>query len=194
MEIIFGTSNDGKLTEAKQMLSSYGYTIQGLKDLNFTDDIEETGQTLVENAFIKVRTVHQLFGRNAFAEDTGLEVVGLNMMPGVITARYAGEQKDINANIDLLLKNLQNNVDRRARFRTVVALIYNEKEFTFEGEVWGKIALERLGTGGFGYDPVFIPDGYENSFGQLPSSVKNKLSHRSKALKKMSDFLIHLAK
>ena len=137
----------------------------------------------------KARTIHKRFGINCFSEDTGLEVKALNNAPGVYSARYAGEQKSSEANIDLLLKNLAQHEDRTAQFRTVVALILNEKEYLFEGIVKGNILHQRQGTDGFGYDAVFQVIGYEKSFAEITADEKNSISHRGKAIKKLIDFL-----
>ena len=127
--------------------------------------------------------------KNVFAEDTGLEVLSLNMEPGVHTARYAGPQKSSEDNMSLLLQKMLSQSDRRARFRTVTALIYNGENHLFEGEVWGEIALSKSGSQGFGYDPIFIPDGFTKSFADLPNSVKNTISHRYNSMSKLSQFL-----
>ena len=187
--LIFATSNPNKSKEVAQIIGSDLFEIKNLADIHYTQEIVEDGDTLEANAIIKAQTIYQLNYPNVFAEDTGLEVVALDMAPGVYTARYAGPQKNAQDNMDKLILALEDKEDRSARFRTVVALILDGQQYTFEGEVWGKIALERMGDGGFGYDPIFIPDGYDMSFGQLSNEVKNSISHRYRAINKMADFL-----
>jgi XTP/dITP diphosphohydrolase len=160
-----------------------------LCDLNFTEELPETHETLHENALEKAGFVYQKFQQNCFAEDTGLEVEALNGAPGVYSARYAGEQKNHADNIQLLLKNLQGIENRNARFRTVIALIYNDKEYLFDGIVNGVITIEPKGSMGFGYDPVFIPDGYNRTFAELSINEKNKISHRASAFSHLKNFL-----
>ncbi len=163
--------------------------IKSLADLNFTEDIPEPFGTLEENALHKARTIHQLYQKNCFAEDTGLEVDALNGAPGVYTARYAGPEKDPNKNMDKLIENLAKHTDRSAQFRTVIALIWEGKEYLFEGIVRGKILTQKTGNGGFGYDPVFQPDGDSRSFAQFSKAEKNEISHRAIAMQKIIDFL-----
>ena len=189
MKIVFATNNPYKLKEVRRLLKSSNYQIISLKDISFFDDIPEPHDTLAANALEKARTIHKRFGINCFSEDTGLEVKALNNAPGVYSARYAGEQKSSEANIDLLLKNLAQHEDRTAQFRTVVALILNEKEYLFEGIVKGNILHQRQGTDGFGYDAVFQVIGYEKSFAEITADEKNSISHRGKAIKKLIDFL-----
>ena len=189
MKIVFATNNPYKLKEVRRLLKSSNYQIISLKDIGFFDDIPEPHDTLAANALEKARTIHKRFGINCFSEDTGLEVKALNNAPGVYSARYAGEQKSSEANIDLLLKNLAQHEDRTAQFRTVVALILNEKEYLFEGIVKGNILHQRQGTDGFGYDAVFQAIGYEKSFAEITADEKNSISHRGKAIKKLIDFL-----
>ena len=189
IDLVFATGNAHKLIEVRSILDLPQYNLLSLKDINFHDDIEETANTLEGNALIKSRTIHRLYGGHVFSEDTGLEVFALNNEPGVYSARYAGEHKNSNDNMDLLLQNLKSKTDRRARFRTVAALIFNDKEYLFEGEVNGHIAHEKSGNQGFGYDPIFIPDGYLKSFADLPNTIKNVISHRYNAVIKVSQFL-----
>lgn len=187
--IIFATSNEHKLSEIRYML--HGKKILGLKDIDIHEEIPETGATLEENAIIKAKFLFEKTGKPSLAEDTGLEVSALSGAPGVHTARYAGEKSDPAANINLLLQNLNGISDRTARFRTIIAFISESETRLFEGIINGTIALEKSGTSGFGYDPIFIPDGYEHTFGELSQAIKNKISHRAMAVKKMYDWMTH---
>ena len=187
-KLIFATGNSHKLEEVSAVLPS-GFQLISLKDLSFDYDIPETGDTLEDNALIKARFIHNRFGQNTFAEDTGLEIEALNGDPGVLTARYAGDQRDATDNMDKVLDNLSNQSNRKARFRAIIALIFNDKEYLFEGIMNGTIATEKTGDQGFGYDPIFIPDGYTESAAALGVEVKNKISHRVRALNKMLEFL-----
>jgi XTP/dITP diphosphohydrolase len=189
MNLVFATQNRNKAAEIQKMMPA-GITIQTLQDLNCDDDIAETGDTLEANALIKARYIHQKFGVNCFADDTGLEVAALDGRPGVLSARYAGTSKSAGDNMDLLLHELNGNPNRDARFRTVIALILNEKEYLFEGVVNGVITPDKSGNEGFGYDPVFKPAGYELTFAQISLEEKNRISHRGKAVKGLIDFLI----
>lgn len=189
MKIVFATNNPYKLKEVKRLLETSNYQIVSLKDIGFFDDIPEPHDTLEANALEKARTIYEKFGINCFSEDTGLEVKALDNAPGVYSARYAGEQKSSEDNIDLLLKNLALHENRTAQFRTVVALILDKKEYLFEGIVKGKILFERQGTDGFGYDAVFQATGYEQSFAEITADEKNTISHRGKSIKKLINFL-----
>lgn len=188
-DIVFATGNPHKLQEVKAILKLKNYNILSLADIGFHSEIEETAPTLEGNALLKARAIYDNKKYNVFAEDTGLEVVALDMAPGVITARYAGQGRNNDDNMALLLSNLEGEKNRKARFRTVAALIVNGVEHLFEGEVWGQIATQKSGEEGFGYDPVFIPDGYTQSFAELPESIKNKISHRYNAMSKLGEFL-----
>ncbi|WP_291862502.1 non-canonical purine NTP diphosphatase [Marinilabilia sp.] len=188
MELIFATNNQHKATEINSLLGE-NWDVKSLSDLNFNDEIPETGDTLEDNALEKARYVHQLWGKNCFADDTGLEVEALQGAPGIFSARYAGENKDSSKNIDKLLEELKGQSNRKARFRTVIALIINGREFLFEGIVEGQILENRKGNGGFGYDPVFKPDETDLSFAQMPLSEKNLISHRARAIEKLIDHL-----
>ena len=205
MKIVFATNNQHKLEEIRQILGP-GFEVLSLNDINCHDDIPETGKTLEENARMKAEYVwkHHLSHAETpiFADDTGLEVDALGGEPGVHSARYAAidgdgsESHDSEANMRKLLRKLGNNNNRKARFRTVIALIEcrgtrsEEREATlFEGIVNGHIAHEKSGSEGFGYDPIFIPDGYDQSFAELGAEVKNKISHRARAIEKLADFL-----
>jgi len=188
-ELIFASANTHKLAEVGKVIDTSKFLLKNLKEVSIFEDIVEDGDTLEENALIKARYVHQKTGFDVFSEDTGLEVQALGGEPGVFTARYAGPQKDANDNMDLLLQNLANHKNRSAQFRACIALIIDGKEVLFEGIVKGRIASEKSGTEGFGYDPIFIPEGYELSFAELPDSVKLSMSHRTRAVRKMVDFL-----
>ena len=189
MKIVFATNNPYKLKEVKRVLLNTNYQIVSLQDIGFFDDIPEPHDTLEDNALEKARTIHKKFGINCFSEDTGLEVKALNNAPGVYSARYAGEQKSSENNIDLLLENLAQHEDRSAQFRTVVALIFDNQEYLFEGIVEGTILFERQGAAGFGYDSVFRANGYEQSFAEITADEKNAISHRGRAIKKLINFL-----
>ncbi len=182
--LVFATNNPHKAREVEQILGEQ-FSVKTLHDIGCFEEIEETEPTLEGNALLKARYVRQKYGFDCFSEDTGLEVDALGGAPGVYTARYAGDEKSSEANIALLLKNLDGKTSRRARFRTVIALIFNGKEMLLEGICEGKIATEKHGTGGFGYDPVFIPDGYDRTFAELGDDIKNKISHRALATVKL---------
>ncbi len=187
--LVFATNNAHKAREVKQILGP-GFEIKTLKDIGCHEEIEETEPTLEGNALLKARYVKEKYGYDCFSEDTGLEVEALGGAPGVHTARYAGEAKSPEANIALLLKNLEGKTSRRARFRTIIALTFEGKETLLEGICEGHIALEKQGTGGFGYDPVFIPEGYDESFAELGDAVKNRISHRAIATEKFKRRLL----
>ena len=180
-KIVFATNNQHKLDEVKKITEGL-IEIVSLSDINCTDDIEETADTLEGNALLKARYIKEKFGFDCFADDTGLEVEVLNNAPGVYSARYAGVAHDSEANMQKLLDNMKGTDNRHARFRTVIALILNGKEYLFEGIVKGTIIEEKRGDQGFGYDPVFVPEGYDQTFAQLGSSVKNSISHRARAV------------
>ena len=193
MKLVFATNNAHKLQEVQQILGD-SFEVVGLRDIGCHEDIPETADTLEGNALQKARYVKQHYGLDCFADDTGLEVRALDGAPGVHTARYAelfgtGETHDSNANMNLLLHNLENKSDRHARFRTVFALIYQGEEHLFEGIVEGEILHERHGNEGFGYDPVFEPEGRGISFAEMPAADKNAISHRGRATRKLVEFL-----
>lgn len=187
-KLVFATNNAHKLEEVKEVVGE-NFEIVSLDDIACSDDIEETGTTLEANALIKARYIKQKYGYDCFGDDTGLEVEVLNGAPGVYSARYAGNGHDAKANIKKLLQAMDGEKNRTARFRTVIALIMNEKEYLFEGEIKGKIITEERGTTGFGYDPVFVPDGCENTFAELGTDIKNSISHRALAIRSLCDFL-----
>ena len=188
-QLVFASSNAHKVEEVRKILGLTSDTLLSLEDIGWMDEIEETGTTLTENALIKSRIIATAKNINVFSDDSGLEVEALDMAPGVYTARYAGPQKDANDNMDKLLKALDGVANRKARFRAVVALIINGEEHLFEGIVNGHIAHQKTGEGGFGYDPIFIPEGYEKSFAELPDALKNTMSHRFRAVDQMRQFL-----
>ena len=188
MELIFATHNQNKVEEITAILPPV-IEIKSLRDINFKNEISETSETLQGNALIKARTIFNQFKRNCFADDTGLEVEVLNGNPGVLSARYAGNQNIAIDNIKKLLRNLKNHDNRKAQFRTVIALIYDRNEYFFEGIIKGEIIREAKGNNGFGYDPIFQPENYFLSFAQLDKEEKNKISHRAKAFRKLINFL-----
>lgn len=188
MELVFATNNKHKIREITDLLDD-NFRILGLADLNITEDIPEEADTLEENALFKARYVHERSGLNVFADDTGLEVTALGGAPGVYSARYAGEGKSFDDNIEKLLGAMQGADERSARFRTVIALILDGSEYLFEGTVEGEITRDRRGTGGFGYDPVFLASGHDRTFAEIPLSEKNTISHRARAMRKLLEFL-----
>lgn len=187
-KLVFATHNDNKLKEVREMLGD-SFELLSLTDIGCHDEIAETADTLEGNALIKSRYVKDKFGYDVFADDTGLEVDALNGAPGVYSARYAGEGKKSEDNIDKLLKELSGKEDRSARFRTAVSLILGDDEHIFEGIVNGAITTERSGSEGFGYDPVFRPEGYEVTFAEMSGADKNSISHRGRAIRKLVAFL-----
>jgi XTP/dITP diphosphohydrolase len=187
-KLIFATNNPDKIKEIRIVLGDL-FNIITLKEAGIDVDIPEPHDTLEANATEKSRTIHHLTKKNCFSEDTGLETEALNGEPGVKSARYAGEHRSFDENIDKLLTKLDGAENRKARFRTVISLILNETEFQFEGICDGKIIKEKKGHNGFGYDPIFIPDGSEKTFAEMDIEEKNKFSHRKKAMKKMIDFI-----
>lgn len=190
MKLVFATGNLYKIKEVAEILSENSdFEITPMSEIGVTEDIPETSPTIKGNALQKARYLYDRYQVNCFSEDTGLEIDSLGGEPGVRTARYAGSNKNADANMNLVLENLTGKEHRKARFRTVIALIINDKEYTFEGIVEGTIDTKKSGKGGFGYDPIFVPDGYNESFGVLDNSIKNKISHRSRAMAKLVSFL-----
>jgi XTP/dITP diphosphohydrolase len=187
-ELIFATNNLHKLTEIQSIIGK-NFTIKSLHEIGCTEDIPETAPTLEGNALLKAQYIYDKFGKNCFADDTGLEVEALDGRPGVFSARYATDGHDFEANIDKVLNELTGVENRKARFRTVIALILDGSVQYFEGIVNGEIIAERKGVKGFGYDPVFLPDGYEQTFAEMPLAEKNKISHRARAVSKLVEFL-----
>ncbi|MBE0677197.1 MAG: non-canonical purine NTP diphosphatase [Bacteroidales bacterium] len=188
MELVFATNNKHKIKEISDLLDN-NFKILGLADVKITEDIPEDAETLAENALFKARFVHDRTGLNVFADDTGLEVDALGGAPGVYSARYAGEGRSFDDNINKLLEQMADAEDRCARFRTVIALILDGCEYLFEGSVEGVITGERRGNGGFGYDPVFMAEGYDRTFAEISLSEKNRISHRARAMRKLIAFM-----
>lgn len=187
-KLIFATNNQNKVDEIRAVTGSL-FDIITLKEAGIDIDIPEPHDTLEANATEKSQTIHRLTNQNCFSEDTGLEVDALNGEPGVKSARYAGDGRDFQKNIDKLLENMRGRNDRSARFRTVISLILHDKEYLFEGVCEGHITEEEKGSQGFGYDPVFVPTGAGVSFAEMSMTEKNNYSHRKKAVAKLIDFL-----
>lgn len=188
MKLVFATHNAGKLREVQEILAPQ-FEVLGLTNLSDYEDIPETASTLEGNALIKARAIWQRHGLPCFSDDTGLEVDALGGQPGVYSARYAGSDKDPEANMDLLLQNLNGAANRSAQFRTSVALIWKGEEHLFNGVVRGTITAEKAGAQGFGYDPIFQPEGYSVTFAEMDSRSKNAISHRGRAIRALRDFL-----
>ena len=189
MKIILATHNDNKVKEIQQIIKGTGINLISLKEINWTEEIEENGLTIEENAWIKAETVWSKLGLPVIAEDTGLLVDALNGAPGVHTARYAGSDKDSNKNMQKVLEQLGHSDKRTARFKTVMSMIKNDERHQFTGVCEGKIGYIKTGNKGFGYDPIFIPKGYDRSFGQLSVKVKQAISHRAAALDQLLRYL-----
>lgn len=188
MKLLFATHNQNKVIEIAPLMPDH-FEIVSLHDLGFHEDIPETAFTLEGNAMLKAETIFRATGFNCFADDTGLEVEALNGAPGVFSARYAGEQKNAQYNIDKLLQELQEEQNRKAQFRTVICLILEGEKYMFEGIVEGKIETIRIGSGGFGYDPIFTPMGYNRTFAEMTLEEKSKISHRGLAFDQLIGFL-----
>ncbi|MBK7131963.1 MAG: non-canonical purine NTP diphosphatase [Bacteroidales bacterium] len=188
MRIIFASNNLHKIKEINSILGN-SFTLLSLNDINIFDDIPENEPLIEGNALAKARYVFNSTGLDVFADDTGLEIDALNGEPGVHSARYAGPGKDSAANIEKVFARLGNNKNRKARFKTVIALILDKQEYLFEGIVNGEIIYEKRGAEGFGYDPIFIPDGKNKTFAEMELSEKNKVSHRARAFEKLREFL-----
>ncbi|MGI9546691.1 MAG: non-canonical purine NTP diphosphatase [Flavobacteriaceae bacterium] len=191
MKLVFATQNRNKLNEVRLLLPSK-FQLLSLADIGCTEEILETADTLEENALIKADYIYSKFGYPCFADDTGLLVEALNGAPGVRSARYAGEHKNAADNMEKLLMKLRPHPNRRARFVTVIALKISEESKLFIGQVEGLITSEKRGAGGFGYDPIFQPDGYLNTFAEQPIRLKNEISHRGRALRQLTDYLSDL--
>lgn len=187
-QIVFATNNKHKLEEIRNILDNT-LNILNLDDINCHEDIPETGSTIEENALIKARYIKEKYGYDCFADDTGLEIKSLNNEPGVYSARYAGNDHNSEKNMQKVLENLKGKNDRSACFRTCIALITGNNEYLFEGKIEGEIITEKKGESGFGYDPIFVPDGYTQTFAELGNDIKNKISHRALAVKKLINFL-----
>jgi len=188
MKLIFATQNQNKVKELRLLMPPY-IELLSLKDIGCNDDIPETAPDLQGNASQKSNYIVKKFNVNCFADDTGLEIETLNNEPGVLSARYAGEQKNSNDNMDLVLEKLKNKPNRNAKFRTVISLIIEGKEHLFEGEVKGEIIEQKNGIDGFGYDPIFKPEGFSITFAEMTLEQKNKISHRGRAVRKLVEFL-----
>jgi len=188
--LIFATNNQHKVDEIRTVLKN-SFSIITLKEAGIDIDIPEPHDTLEANATEKAQTIHQLTGKDCFSEDTGLEVAVLNGEPGVKSARYAGEGRDFQQNIDKLLINLKDKPNRKARFRTIISLIMDKQEYVFEGICEGRIVDDQQGNKGFGYDPVFMPDGADKTFAEMTMEEKNAFSHRRKATDQLIAFLNH---
>lgn len=187
-QIVFSTHNENKLNEIKKILSD-NFKILGLSDLNFDDEIIESGKTLAQNADIKASYINKLYNVDCFADDTGLEINSLNGEPGVYSARYAGDECSSEKNIEKVLNSLSNKNCRKAVFKTVICLVFSNEKYFFEGKVYGSISSKRMGKQGFGYDPIFVPNGFNKTFSQMSMDEKNKISHRAIAVEKLSKFL-----
>jgi len=187
-QLVFATNNQHKLEEVSAKIKGR-FELLSLEDIGCTDDIEETGTTFSENASIKSHYIYQKYQLNCFGDDSGLEIDALNSEPGVYSARYAGEHGNHAANMSKVLQNLNNEKNRKARFRTVISLIWNGEEHFFDGTVEGSIRTELSGTEGFGYDPIFEPEGYNITFAEMSMDQKNSISHRARAVDKLIDFL-----
>ena len=187
-KIVFATNNIHKLEELRSILSGE-YQVLGLSDIDFNEEIPETEETLAGNASQKSHHIFNRFKIDCFSDDTGLEVDALDGRPGVYSARYAGENSTYEQNLDKLLNELKGAKNRTARFKTVISLILDGTEHLFEGRVEGTITKDKRGDKGFGYDPVFLPDGYTQTFAEMPAELKNKISHRGKAVAKLVAFL-----
>lgn len=187
-KLVFATNNLHKLEEVSAILGNQ-IELLSLNDINCHTDIPETADTLEGNALLKSRFIYENYGMNCFADDTGLEVEALEGAPGVYSARYAGDGHDSEANMIKLLDNLKEKKNRKAQFRTAISLIIDGKEYLFEGIIKGEIGIIKKGDSGFGYDPIFVPEGYNETFAELGSDIKNKISHRALAINKLCEFL-----
>jgi len=187
MELVFATNNNNKLQEVQAMLDTI--KLVTLKDINCTEDIPESSPTIAGNAIQKVNYLTQYYSADGFADDTGLEIEALNGEPGVYSARYAGEEKSAKSNMNLVLEKLKNQSNKKARFITVIALNINREQYLFEGICTGKIISEKKGEKGFGYDPIFVPDGFDKTFAEMTMKEKASVSHRGKAVKQLISFL-----
>ena len=187
-KLVFATNNDHKLMELKQILPSE-FELLSLNDIGCSEDIPETGTTLEVNAAQKSFYIWDKYGINCFADDTGLEIEALGNEPGVYSARYAGKDKSASANMLKVLEQMENETNRKARFRCVISLVIDGQENQFEGIVDGKMLRKKQGEAGFGYDPIFMPDGYNQSFAEMSADDKNQISHRGRAVMKLVDYL-----
>ena len=188
MELIIASQNQNKLMEFKKILGDK-INLFSLSDIGLNQEIPENEKTIKKNAIFKAKFVNTQTGKNVFADDTGLEIDSLNGEPGVYSARYSGVDRNSDKNIELVLRKLKNKANRNSRFKTIISLIIDGKSVNFEGVVEGKITEERRGSNGFGYDPIFQPNGYASTFGEMSLKEKNKISHRSIAINKMVQYL-----
>jgi XTP/dITP diphosphohydrolase len=188
MELIIASQNQNKLVEFKKILGDK-INLFSLSDIGLNQEIPENEKTIKKNAMFKAKFVNTLTGKNVFADDTGLEIDSLNGEPGVYSARYSGVDRNSDKNIELVLRKLKNKANRNSRFKTIISLIIDGKSVNFEGVVEGKITEEKRGSNGFGYDPIFQPNGYASTFGEMSLKEKNKISHRSIAINKMVQYL-----
>jgi XTP/dITP diphosphohydrolase len=194
MQLVFATNNKHKLEEIRAIVPK-GIKILSLAEIGCSEELPETGNTLHQNSLQKARYVFDKYGEDCFADDTGLEIEALDGRPGVYSARYAGPQCNFQDNMNLVLTEMRNETNRRAQFRTVISLVRKEKMFEpkidyFEGTVKGEITTSPTGDNGFGYDPIFIPEGFTKTYAEMDSALKNTISHRAEAVKKLTDFLI----
>ena len=188
MELIIASQNQNKLVEFKKILGDK-INLFSLSDIGLNQEIPENEKTIKKNAMFKAKFVNTQTGKNVFADDTGLEIDSLNGEPGVYSARYSGVDRNSDKNIELVLRKLKNKANRKSRFKTIISLIIDGKSVNFEGVVEGKITEEKRGSNGFGYDPIFQPNGYSSTFGEMSLKEKNKISHRSIAINKMVQYL-----
>ncbi|WP_297903685.1 non-canonical purine NTP diphosphatase [uncultured Parabacteroides sp.] len=191
-KLVFATNNLHKLQEVSKIIGDH-LELVNLRDIDCHEDIPETADTLEGNALLKARYVKEHYGFDCFADDTGLEVEALNNAPGVYSARYAGPGHDARANMRKLLREMEGMENRKARFRTVIALVMDGKEYLFDGIINGVITNEKKGESGFGYDPIFMPDNYTRTFAELGDDIKNTISHRALAVRKLAEFLSTLS-
>lgn len=187
-QFVFATNNLHKLQEVRAILGN-DFDVLSLQDIHCLVDIPETGSALQENALIKARYVKDNYGYDCFADDTGLEVEALDNAPGVYSARYAGDDHNSERNVEKLLKEMLDKKNRKARFRTVIAFLTSDQQHIFEGQVDGTISSEKKGNSGFGYDPVFVPEGFSETFAEMGENAKNRISHRALAVAKLDHFL-----
>lgn len=187
MKLVFATNNPNKIQEVKEVLGN-AFEIISLREIGCTEELPETHETIPENAQEKARYVFEHYGVDCFSEDSGLEIDALQGEPGVHSAHYSGT-RDADNNIELVLKKMASQIDRQARFRTVIALILYGREYLFEGVAEGSILQEKRGDGGFGYDPIFMPEGYEHTFAEMSLDTKSQISHRAKAMQQLINFL-----
>jgi XTP/dITP diphosphohydrolase len=192
LKLVFATANQNKVNEIQLLIPRY-IQLLSLKDINCEEDIPETQLTIEGNALQKANYVYEKYKYNCFADDTGLEIEALNYQPGVLSARYAGISKNADANMDKVLKELTNINNRTARFKTIISLVINEQVKQFEGIVKGTILNQKIGSNGFGYDPIFMPDGYNKSFAEMTVAEKNNISHRAIAVNKLVEYLNKLS-